>query len=47
MDCENNVKIHIEELFREKYLNEKHTPFTMGAVSSRYVVIMEKNSKED
>lgn len=37
-----NGKIHIEELFREKYLNEKHTPFTMGAVSSRYVVIMER-----
>lgn len=42
-----NGKVHIEELFGGRYLNEKHTPFTMGAVSSRYVVIMEKNSKED
>lgn len=37
-----NGKVHIEELFREKYLNKKHTPFTMGAVPSRYVVIMER-----
>lgn len=37
-----NGKVHIEELFKKRYKNEKLTPFTMGKVSSRYVVIMKR-----
>jgi len=38
-----NGIVHMDELFRKTYLSTKHTPFSMGAVSSRFIVMISRD----